>query len=325
MQKSGKTYNSSEREVKTVKLISLGLSGPIDDIRAKLQQDCNLFQREGYQIVVDQLQAGKYTFLNCSILEGEISFRNYERIKNLLKLYAAQILADLVVSREEQNVLRRMIRFGYDYFSPEEQDQVLLKAMDILGAENPEVTDYHLPIRRSRVFSKILDYLDFHNELVLDGFIRFRLKDYGQVLNKAVEKAVDDYMLDIEYQEFVRVLRYFVNMQEPRTGEVHVVVDRSGTISIFDSAGDVLSESDGERFVANSSDDSNGQDLLMSALITIVPCAIIFHFSDRVKNTELVNAVKDVFADRVIVCDGCNICNAESSQLAMLVKSSLSN
>lgn len=309
-----------------MKLISLGLSGPSDDVRAKLQQDCNLFQREGYQIVVDQLQAGKYTFLNCSILEGEISFRNYERIKNLIKLYAAQILADLVVSREEQNVLRRMIRFGYDYFSPEEQEQVLSKTLTILGEENPEVSDYHLPIRRSRVFSKILDYLDFHNELVLDGFIRFRLKDYGQILNRAVEKAVDDYMSDIEYQEFVRVLRYFVNMQEPRTGEVHVVVDRSANISIFDSEGETLSDSDGgKRFVANSSDDANGQDLLMSALITIVPCAIIFHFSDRMKNMNLVNKVQDVFDDRVIVCEGCHICNAESGQLEALVKNSLSN
>lgn len=308
-----------------MKLISLGLSGPIDDIRAKLQQDCNLFQREGYRIVVDQLQAGKYTFLNCSILEGEISFRNYERIKNLLKLYAAQILADLVVSREEQNVLRRMIRFGYDYFSPEEQEQVLTKAMDILRQENPAVTDYHMPFRRSRVFSKILDYLDFHNELVLDGFIRFRLKDYGQILNKALEKAVDDYMSDIEYQEFVRVLRYFVSMQEPRTGEVHVVIDRSGTISIYDSEGEALSESDGERFVANASDDVNGQDLLMSALITIVPCAIMFHFASRVRNMVLVKTIQDVFCDRVIVCEGCHICNAESGQVSNLVKSSFSN
>lgn len=295
-----------------MKLISLGLSGSIDDIRDKLQQDCNLFQREGYQIVVDQLQAGKYTFLNCSILEGEISFRNYERIKNLLKLYVAQILADLVVTREEQNVLRRMIRFGYDYFTPDEQEQVLLKAQSILQDENPAITEYHLPIRRSRVFSKILDYLDFHNELVLDGFIRFRLKDYGQILNGAVEKAVDEYMSDIEYQEFVRVLRYFVSMQEPRTGEVHVVVDHSGAISIFDSEGEALSEANGERFIADSLDGANGQDLLMSALITIVPYVIMFHFVGRSKNMTLVNAVKDVFADRVIICEGCHICNADS-------------
>ena len=306
-----------------MKLISLGLSGPIDDVRAKLQQDCNLFQREGYQIVVDQLRTGKYTFLNCSILEGEISFRNYERIKNLLKLYAAQILADLVVSREEQNVLRRMIRCGYDYFSPEEQELVLEKALDILREENPAVSEYPLSIRRSRVFSKILDYLDFHNELVLDGFIRFRLKEYGKILSTVVDKAVDEYMSDIEYQEFVRVLRYFINMQEARTGEVHVVVDRSGTISVFDSDGEALSEADGERFVANASDEVNGQDLLMSALITIVPCAIMFHFADRVKNMAIVKAVQDVFADRVIVCDGCHICNGEAEQNPVLVKTTL--
>lgn len=306
-----------------MKLISLGLSGPIDDIRAKLQQDCNLFQREGYQIVVDQLRTGKYTFLNCSILEGEISFRNYERIKNLLKLYAAQILADLVVSREEQNVLRRMIRLGYDYFSPEEQERVLEKALTLLREENPTVNEYHLPIRRSRVFSKILDYLDFHNELVLDGFIRFRLKEYGKILSTAVEKAVDEYMSDIEYQEFVRVLRYFVNMQEARTSEVHVVVDRAGLISVFDSTGEVLSETDGERFVANTTDELSGQDLLMSALITIVPCAIMFHFADRVKNVAIVKAVQDVFADRVIVCDGCHICNGEAEQTPVLVKNTL--
>lgn len=303
-----------------MKLISLGFSGPTDDICAKLRQDCNLFQREGYQIVVEQSRAGNYTFLNCSILEGEISFRNYERIKHLIKLYAAQVLADLVVSREEQLLLRRMIRFGYDYFSPEEQEQVLLKTTALLNNEQPEAAEYHLPLRRSRVFSKILDYLDLHNELVLDGFIRFRLKDYRQLLNHALERAVDDYMSDVEYQEFVRVLRYFVNMQEPRAGEVHIMVDRSGTVRILDSDGEILSDSDGgEKFVVACADSVDGQDVLMSALVAIVPCAIIFHFAGR-KDMDLVNSVNDVFDDRVIVCEGCHLCRPESGKLEKLAE-----
>lgn len=262
--------------------------------------------------MIDQIPAGKYIFLHCSIAEGEISFRNYERIKNLLKLSVSQILADVVVIGGEENVLRRIIRYGYDYLTRDEQEQVLIKACHILDDEQGSLADCQLAVRRSRVFAKILGYLDEHNELILDGFIRFRLKEYRQMLNLAVEKAVDDFMFDVEYQEFVRVLRYFVNMQEPRAGEVHVVVDRGGMISIFDSDGEALSESNGERFIASAADEANGHDVLMSALITIVPYTIMFHFVGRKKNSALVDTVKDVFADRVIVCDGCRICNADS-------------
>jgi hypothetical protein len=51
----------------------------------------------------------------------------------------------------------------------------------------------------------------------LDGFLSFRLKEYRGRLAEVVDKAVDEYMMDMEYKEFIRVLRYFVDVQEAQS------------------------------------------------------------------------------------------------------------
>ncbi|EGO62406.1 putative sporulation protein YtxC [Acetonema longum] len=293
-----------------MKLLSLGMTGTTEEIRQKLQQDCNIFAREGCKLSVDELQLGGYTFLSCNIPDGEISYRSYERVKNLLKVYIAQILSDMIIIREEKNIVHDILRQDYEYFSGEEQNQIITKVFDILHNDRI-MTEYSLTVRRSRIFTKMLDYLNGHNEMVLDGFIRFRLKEYRQLLASAVEQAVDEFMSDVEYQEFIRILRYFVSMQEPRFGEVHVVVDKNNVVYIFDADGEILNDQDGEQFTVNTQDGTHDQDLLMSALITVAPQMIIFHFASKVKNKELVATVQEVFTERVFVCDGCRICNVD--------------
>lgn len=293
-----------------MKLLSLGMMGTTKEIRQKLQQDCNIFAREGCKLTVDEQQLGGYTFLSCNIPDGEISYRSYERVKNLLKVYIAQLLSDRIIIREEKNIVHDIIRQDYDYFSGEERNQIVAKVFDILHNDRI-ITEYSLSVRRSRIFTKMLDYLNGHNEMVLDGFIRFRLKEYRQLLASAVEQAVDEFMSDVEYQEFIRVLRYFVSMQEPRFGEVHVVVDKNNVVYIFDADGEILNDQDGEQFTVNTQDGTHDQDLLMSALVTVAPQMIIFHFANKIKNHEMVATVREVFTERVFVCDGCRICNAD--------------
>lgn len=297
-----------------MKLIALGLSDAVDVIRTKLTADCSLFESEGYTVVIKEQHLGKYTFLNCHLADSEVTFFAYDRIKQLLRLYVAQIVTDLIVEDKEPHLLQQMLNSDHNYFSLEEQQQVLSRTQTKL-ADGDTRSEFKLSTRRGLILSELSTYLEQEQELVVDGFIRFRLAAYEQVLRQALNEVATECMAEIEYQEFVQVLRHFVGMQQQRSSEVHVIVDSSGSISVFDAEGELLREGDGEPFIANALEDSNGQDLLLSALVSLVPSAIVLHLANH-NHRNLVSCIQDVFTERVIICNGCYLCS--QAQLDLL-------
>ncbi|HMM21160.1 MAG TPA: putative sporulation protein YtxC [Selenomonadales bacterium] len=297
-----------------MKILSLGLSGAPDEIRSKLTHDCHLLVQEGFRIAIDETNKGRYTFFGCNIAEGELSFRNYERVKNMLKNCIAQTLADVIVSREEPALLRRIVDHNYHYLGEQERTRVLEAARSMLESGG-EMTcgDFGRLARRNIILSRLNEYLDTHHELVLDGFVAFRLKDYRERLGEVVDKAVDRYMMDMEYQEFIRVLRYFVDVQEAQVEEVHVIIGDGETFKIRDAKGKVISNHYLESFMLRSTEDINYEDLLISALITIAPRNVMLHISGTPQEQGVVQTIQHVFEGRVMTCDGCEICENEPS------------
>ncbi|MDT8900966.1 putative sporulation protein YtxC [Anaeroselena agilis] len=288
-----------------MKILSLGLSGSPDEIRTRLQQDCRTLARDGFRVAVDESSKGNYTFLGCNIAEGELSFRNYEHVKNSLKTFVAQMLAEYIVSHEEKTLIRRIINHNYCYFGDQERAAIYDNALKLL--EEPG-GDFGYTDRRNRILAKIKEYFDIHHELVLDGFLSFRLKDYRDRLTEVVDKAVDEYMLDMEYKEFIRVLRYFVDVQEAQVDEVHIFFGDGDTFKIRDARGRNIHNQCVEPLIMRN-EEINYEDLLISALITIAPQNVMLHFSSELgKNHAAVETIQNVFAGRVGICRGCSLC-----------------
>lgn len=292
-----------------MKLLSVGLTGTTDDIRARLQQDCSKLRQEGFRVAIDEINKGHYTFLGCNVIEGELSFRNYERIKSLLKSYVARILAEIIIDREEKKLLKKIIDINYYYFNDSERALILTNALEILNTCSGALADFNLSARHSKIMTSIIQYLDNHHELVLEGFVNFRLKEYRKRLVEVVDIAVDDYMMDLEYKEFIRVLRYFVDIQEPKIEEVHVVIGEYGNYKILDTSGNAVNNKYLESFVAESANEINYEDLLITSLISIAPYNIMLHSHDINSSQNVVATIRNVFEGRVALCEGCHICN----------------
>ncbi|SDF23531.1 putative sporulation protein YtxC [Sporolituus thermophilus] len=291
-----------------MKLLSVGLTGTIEEIRARLQRDCGSLVQDGFRITIDELSKGRYTFLGCNIIEGELSFRNYERIKKLLKHFVAKLLTDQILEREEINIIRKIIDRNYSYLSVEERNIVLETTLKILSNGGALLEDFSLSARHSQILNRILEYLDNHHELVLDGFITFRLKDYRDRLAQIVDKAVDEYTMDVEYKEFIRILRYFVDVQQPRIKEVHVVINANDTFKLLDTLGQPIPSQYLENFIVQNSEVINYEDILITALITIAPFNIMLHNLEAAKSPNLVDTIKNIFVGRVAICPGCDLC-----------------
>ncbi len=288
-----------------MKILSLGLSGAPDEVRTRLQRDCRTLAQEGFRVAVDESSKGNYTFLGCNIAEGELSFRNYEHVKNTLKAYVAQMLAEHIVGHEEKNLIRKIISHNYYYFGEQERAAIYDNALKLLGEPGG---DFGFTDRSDRILAKLKEYFDIHHELVLDGFISFRIKDYRERLTEIVDKAVDEYMLDMEYKEFIRVLRYFVDVQETQVEEVHIVLGDGDTFKIRDARGRNIHNQYLEPLMIGN-EEINYEDLLISALITIAPQTVMLHFSSELGKTHsAVETIQKVFSGRVSICRGCSLC-----------------
>lgn len=201
----------------------------------------------------------------------------------------------------QSRLVEEIIQDEYFYFGAEERNKILRDAMAIMWGGNPAACSETIRNRwRERVWKRIMDHLKTSDEMNLNGFIRFRLKDFRYELEKAVDRAVDDLLIEKEYGEFIRLLRYFVEIQEPKVDEIHVVVGEDNRYVLLDSSLRIINNDLLEDLAREISDkEISHDDLLISSLITIAPRKITIHESERIKNKELLNTINNVFSGKV--------------------------
>ncbi len=115
-------------------------------------------------------------------------------------------------------------------------------------------------------------------------------------------------MVDKEYNEFIKLLKYFVEIEESKLDKLNILIDSTGKYTLKDSEGNDLTEEvyieiSDVKYVENISID----DMLISWLITNVPKEINIYNIENCTNKELINTIKNVFEERV------NIYNSDKS------------
>ncbi|HYG56503.1 MAG TPA: putative sporulation protein YtxC, partial [Symbiobacteriaceae bacterium] len=265
-------------------------------------------QEEGVNIRVGQSTRGNYSFLDCIV---DSNPGTPEQSALLLRHYVASALSDVIVEKWERLLIRRIIRGTYYYFSKDEQDQIARYtdrnlASGIGPVENNQLYKVN---RKAQILHRLRDYLESAEELVIEGFVTFRLRDYVEEVEDAVDRAVDDFLMEREYREFVRLLKYFVDVQEPRMDHVHVLMRPGGSFKLVDDEGSAIKSEYLEEFVVEMVESEvNYEDLLISALITLAPRSVTVHADPTTERDESVETIKGVFGERVRICCACEFC-----------------
>ena len=290
---------------------SIGARENIELLRSRLDTEFALLQNDGIRINCEQSPTGGLTFLGYNIADYGNSNYSEEETRVIFKHYIANVVSDLILNNWERELLLDIIRQNYYYFTADEQQMIFQIALKHLnhGLETDDETFVEYLSRKSLILQKLLEYLQSNDRLIIEGFIKFRLKDYLQELYSITDKAVDEYMMEKEYKEFIRLLKCFVEIQEPRLELVHVLLQPSGCFKLLDGNKKNISSDYLDGFIIESDEpEINYEDLLVSALITIAPTAIVLHFQSNRHSMKATETIKSVFGDRVTYCEGCNIC-----------------
>ncbi|SFH35174.1 putative sporulation protein YtxC [Desulfotomaculum arcticum] len=275
--------------------ISIGTASQQDLVKQELSRGLKSLQHEGLSVNLQEDQTNGFTFLDCCVsghTEPIISHR------------VAGVITNLIVNNWQDILLKDIIRENYYYFDEDEKGAIYDYAQKKINLNDKIKERYRLVI-----LHKLTEYLSANNNLVIDGFIRFRLKDYIDQLYDVADQAVDDFLMEREYKEFIELLRYFVEIQEPKADLVNVVLQNDGVFKLYDEKNQPINSDYLRDFMIDLVENEiNYEDLLISALITIAPREVKFHSGTGEMPSSIVNTIKSVFVGRVSKCSGCSIC-----------------
>jgi len=259
---------------------------------------------------IDEVDSDGSTSIICRIDDGKLYKEKSVQSYKTLKILVSNALADYIIRQYEEKLISRIINGNYCYFNAVEKKEILNKALKIVRNEERTFLNTLFQIRRRNVIvRKLLDYFENTDSLILDGFVNFRLKDYIKDLEEIVDKAVDDFLMEREYKEFIRLLRYFVDIQEPKYDTIHVIAGFEDKYILLDEKKGEITNECIQEFVNEIQDgEINYDDLLVSTLITFAPRKIVIHCTGQIKNKELLETIKNVFSGKVFICNGCETC-----------------
>ncbi|MBW7474613.1 putative sporulation protein YtxC [Paenibacillus oenotherae] len=226
---------------------------------------------------------------------------------------AASAIAQYVIIELEPLLLKAIIRKQFHYDEPNEVETVERYCQHVLhGTASPSekdivYTDIHhtdRERRKSKVAEELELYLSTSTRLHLDGFVTFRLSAYWEELREIVAYAVDEYVMDRQYQEFISLLKYFVRIQEVKLPIVHVLHKGDNEFALYDERYQLLDAAPVDVIVAEMMEsEMNMEDMIVSTLITVSPEQIVIH--TRYPDQPIMRTLETIFEHRVKLCTDC--------------------
>lgn len=243
-----------------------------------------------------------------------ISTNEFKHYKNIIVHYRGQedaqfihelscILSCLVIDELEENFLKKLILKNYFYFDCNERKHILDMCFDIFADD----FNLHFDKKYNCLIDIFENYLSTNKSIILTGFINFRLKDYMTFLEDIVDEAVNSYVIEKEYLEFVSLLKMYINSQSSNCNIVHLIYNNETSI-LLDEDKNVLNVSDDlfkAKYLSDISFSSN--DFALNGLLTLLPKKIYIHLIDNYVD-EFIHTLGLIFENRVEVCTDCSIC-----------------
>lgn len=234
-----------------------------------------------------------------------------EKIKRMIYLYISNILYNIVIEKYREKELFNFLTETYFFLKQEEILEVEEMIMKVLRSEE-NLKDEKMIFCISKINSiieKIKTCLEENEEINIKGFITFRMKELREDIEEIIDKVVEEYMVEKEYKEFVKLLKYFVDIQESKIEKINIYIHEGGGYELKDGYGnDIFNEFMKELSQCKIDTEAKIEDIIISGLITNAPKQVIIHHKENCLNAEFIETIVNVFGDRVFYCTGCTNC-----------------
>ena len=242
---------------------------------------------------------------------SEKQFRHYKNIiihytgdnEELFINKISSFLSLLVIDELEEELINKILIQNYFYFDVNERKEILNLYFDITANDFSNIFDKKF----KALFESFYSFLSSHKSLVLKGFINFRIKAYMEVLDDIVNEAVNSFIIEKEYLEFISLLRLYINSQPNSNKAVHIIYSNSDSLLLDENKNiiDITEEVFKAKYLSDITFSSN--DYILNSLLTLLPSKIYIHLIEPYID-EFIHTLQAIFENRVTLCTDCNIC-----------------
>ena len=243
-----------------------------------------------------------------------ISKNQFKNYKNIIIHYSGNdnkkfvhevscILSCLVIDELEESFLKMILLKNYFYFNSTEMKHILELCYEIFSDDFNTYFDK----KHNLLIDSFENYLITNKSIILTGFINFRIKNYMAILEDVVDEAVNSFVVEKEYLEFISLLKMYVNSQNSNCDVVHLIYNKNNS-TLLDKDKNQINVSDDifkAKYLSDISFSSN--DYALNTLLTLVPKKIHIHLIDNCID-EFINTISLIFENRVEICTDCSIC-----------------
>ncbi|NBI05441.1 putative sporulation protein YtxC [Senegalia massiliensis] len=236
---------------------------------------------------------------------------NEEYIKKIINDNIASELSDLILKNYQFHMIKKELANKDIYFKDADIDNICNKSLYYI---EKEYKDYNLIkprlSKRSKINKLLLDYLSQNNCINIEGFINFRLKFLRRFIKNTVDDIIQEFILEKEFEDFINMLKYFMEIQTPKFEIVNIFFVKNGYL-LYDNNMKIIDNNYLKQIADEMEYNEMGyDDLLISSLITIAPKKVIVHLGNR-KEDDVIQIIKSLFDDNVLICEGCNLCRID--------------
>ncbi|MGG7143721.1 putative sporulation protein YtxC [Clostridium nigeriense] len=241
-----------------------------------------------------------------------------ERVKEIINLYISNVLYKIVLEKYKEKEMFDYLTENYFFLKQDEIIEVEEEIMRILlGNEALNFDNLIYCMNKiNSIIEKIKNCLEENSEININGFIRFRMKELREDIENIIDKVIESYMVEKEYKEFIKLLKYFVEIQESKIEEINIVIEEGGNYLIIDrNKNDIFKEFMKELIECKVDSDVKMEDIIISGLITNAPKRVIIHGKKNCNNKEFMDTIESVFENKVYFCNKCTLCTEKQVKL----------
>lgn len=292
-------------------LLSVGYSKSNRDMYDRLVELCKFFKEKSINMAIAESDIGQMHYIKCILKDTERDISSFEACRDMFYTYSSNIVYDFISREYEGELLEKLLKENYSYLSSSELEDIRDRSISIILGTGAFTTEgLILSInRRNNILKKIEEFFQESSEIIIDGFIRFRLREINSELTAIIDRVVEEYMLEKEFSEFIKLLKYFVDIQESKYDLLNIIIKPDGNYIVETSSStDITNEFFDDFNVENIKGDINQHDILISALITNAPARLVFHGVENAKSQDTIDTIKSIFCEKLTFCTGCEKC-----------------
>lgn len=220
-----------------------------------------------------------------------------DNLKQSEQEIAALILEASAINIINSSFQKKEIKRLCPFLVPSEIEEIALRQNSIIkGIEAKQGKPFFAGINQ-----KATELIAETSSVSIEGFIRFRLRSVMERWYACLDEVIDQYLIEREYQEFISLLQYFVEVQEARIEEVRLILDEKGQYEIFDKGGNAIEDTCIRDInVTSEHYDMTQEDILISTLITIAPKKITVQGCPKAEKPKIIDTIGKVFNGKVV-------------------------